>query len=340
MTLRFAGYLHLPMPLQVSPEVLGLSYNCLIEGASVTITFPVLAPGGDIGARLEPPYPSQRWEYTRSWDQDGESPWGRVSISLVSQDGSRVRIRAVGVAGLAFRADCPNWGQDMKTVEVGVRFGQLFEPWYGLARQWFELWTPQDLVNRELSLHPEGQLWLDDENGAVQMLTGWRGPLGPVQLLGDDQVLTSDAVTSGFDRASAGEAPPLEWLLYMNASRNKDRRQSVIEAASAAEVAAQTAFAEKLGNDISDDVVQLLITQANGLVGLTNVVRGFGLEVPSKNAIQEKLAKVRNMAAHRGVTPEEEEYRAALGVARDIISATSPMPLPAGSYAREVPGVS
>lgn len=338
MTLRFAGYLHLPMPLQVSPEVLGQSYNCLIEGASVIITFPALAPGGDVSARLEPPYPSQRWEYTRSWDQDGESPWGRVSISLISQDGSR-RIRAVGVAGLAFRADCPNWRQDMKTEEVGVRFEQLFALWYSLARQWFELWTPQDLVNRELSLHPEGQVWLDDESGAVQMLTGWQ-PLGSVQLLGDDQVLTPEAVASGFDRASAGETPPLEWLLYMNASRNKDRRQSVIEAASAAEVAAQTAFAEKLGNDISDDVVQLLITQANGLVGLTNVVRGLGLEVPSRNAIQGKLAKVRNMAAHRGVTPEEGEYRAALGVARAIISATSPMPPPARSYARGAPGVS
>lgn len=227
-----------------------------------------------------------------------------------------------------FRAECPEWAQDIATEEVGFRFQNICTGWYDVARQWFEIWTPQDLVNRELHADSEGQLWLDNENGAVQMLTGWHEPMGPVLLLAEAQVLTIKAVESAFHRASAGEVPPLEWLLCMNAERNKDRRQAVIEAASAAEVAAQKAFAEKLGRGVPDEIVQLLIGQANGLVGLTNVVRGLGVNVPSKTKIQEKLAKIRNDAAHGGVTPDEEKYREALAVARDIIRAASPMPRP------------
>ena len=147
--------------------------------------------------------------------------------------------------------------------KLGQRFNRLFSGWYGLARQWFELRTPQDPLGWFRHDSPEGRAWLDDESRSVQMLTGWRGPLGPVMVLSEEQVLTSQIIATSFAHANAGTLPPLEWSVYVSAGRNEDRRQAVIEAATAAEVAAERAFMEKLGGDgVPDWVIQLQESRA------------------------------------------------------------------------------
>jgi hypothetical protein len=329
MTLHFAGYIHLPNKLQVTLEALGQSFDSVIENVHFTVSFPTLLEGGHSGSPLEPPFPSNQWSYADTLSDPGESPWGRASIILPASEGRPERVRSYQVAGLGFHARCDDWHENEEVAELGQRFNRLYSAWYGLARQWFELWTPQDLLGRYRHDFPEGQAWLDDESGSVRMLTGWRGPLGPVMLLSEDQVLTPRIIASSFAHATAGTLPPLEWSLYVNAGHNEDRRQAVIEAATAAEVAAQRAFMDKLGgDDVPDSVIQLLIKQSNGLVGLTNVVRGLGVSVPTQSQIDKKLATVRNNAAHSGVVPSEEDLKAAFEVAHAILAAASPMPQP------------
>lgn len=136
--------------------------------------------------------------------------------------------------------------------------------------------------------------------------------------------------------ARVGTEPPLAHVLLRQArqaERHGDRRRAVIDATSACEVALSTWLQDHLaaiGSLRAQDVKGVMDRRERGggvmdLYDFRIAVLGAVADV-SPGRLGARLAGVRNRVAHGGAVPTDDEVRAALKVAGDLVAGVAPLP--------------
>jgi hypothetical protein len=147
-----------------------------------------------------------------------------------------------------------------------------------------------------------------------------------------DDIITSALLSGALLRSAAGEEPTLQWRLLSRAQRLYDHRQAIVEAASAAEIALAESVHRRLGSTTSERARERIIKNANGIVGLVELLHELDGDTTKsrRNAVADRVAGPRNLAAHRGIAPDLPTLHAALAEVRQLLTKYTPAPSPPG----------
>jgi hypothetical protein len=329
MTLELQGVVALPTPLLVAPDALGQPIPGATEVDQFELVLPALPdPVSTDWHWLMPPRPDLA-DVSQLVD---EHEWGQAGYG-VGLDGDRPLASWVNWVVILATADTtpppsalgaetpPNDSPD-----VAHRFGNRFTRWFRKFAAWIELWTPL-LVGEPLSSSEplRGQVYA--HTGEGRHLTGWGLRGGSVTMQRSSDAATIDVLLSAASRASKGELPPLEWQLLRK--NNRDRRQTLIDVATAAEVAMAKAIRSRLGS-IPGAAQELIVQNANGAAGLIRLLEQIDIDTGKtlRNRVMSRLAEPRNLAAHAGVIPTRQVLDAAIEQAYDVVEKYSPPPTP------------
>jgi hypothetical protein len=222
------------------------------------------------------------------------------------------------------------WGQDLLALEIL----NTIDTWWENVRTWLEIATNQRLaqVGHEASdwLNPNTRtsIWTVDESGERKPLrAGGTVVQGPERVLGVTATILQDCL------ALAHIEPPLAWILLRDARalQNADQyRRSVIDAATAAELAATKLVDDLLVGTESGERARLLRDRSHqGLGGKAVLLRELGQGPPE--GFKTDLVDRRNDAVHEGIDLKYREWQAAFRAALALVEQGFPLPTPPGS---------
>jgi hypothetical protein len=320
--MQYEGTVRLPGSVLVSEDALGETFSGSAGDYVFSITLPRLPSDTEEGFNLEPPFPDNKLLCTLSSKHDS---WGHMGYAKVEGHprplASHVYVVSVH---MTLTSDAPvpfYYGAD--------QFGSLFDSWFRAAAAWIELWTHQSIsTSGDGPARSRGQVWGLGEGGPN--LTGWGLYAGSVTVMASKEAADASTLRSAFALASAGQPPPLEWLLYLQATTGSDRRTALTEAATAAEVGLWHALQSRLSN-LPEGARSRIAKSANGLTGMVGLIEALD-EVPEKQSrwksVADRLAGPRNDAVHRGETPTADTLDRAIAESRALLDHYSPLPPP------------
>lgn len=321
---RYSGVVNLSVDLPVVPEALGLRQRVRVGGRTVELALP-LAPDPateqDEAAALEAPVDAHTFGALHQRLRDSYAGgWGYVSGARICY----VQAAAISVA-------LPPSQDSMATSKDLIALGRHLAEWLEAVRLWASAWVQVPLVNGGGPF--SSTVHLADRNhlaGSGSFVASGRDRgSGPVLVL--RQGLDAAQVRAAFRWASAGDRPPLPLVLLLAAKQAQwagDRRQAVIDAATAVEVALADQVRQMLHHHrVTGDFIDAAILQANGVVGLITLFNALGGNSPlSKAKLASEVAQPRNAAAHAGVTPTPEVAERVHTHARSIVTALTQLP--------------
>lgn len=300
---RFEGVLHLPWPLPVVTEALGLSQTVVLGGCRTQLSLPTLE-GEFPNSRLVAPTDVKGAEL-RS-DVRSLASWGsQVSRALYNVHAIRLSMLLNGSDAVSNAAS-------------------VLRPWVDMVQLWVESWLegPVDAGNRS------GDHEIILVTGRQPMATT---SLSPILVIVRERALVETQVRGAFLRASRGDLPPTEHTMLVSGRRAilvGDRRRAVIEAGSAAEVAMSGYISRSLASRrLPSAFIEKVTTNADGVIGLHDLCSSLGWDATvSKGRLGRELAEVRNHAAHRGSVPGSQQMRTAMVHAAGIVKSLNPLP--------------
>jgi hypothetical protein len=121
--------------------------------------------------------------------------------------------------------------------------------------------------------------------------------------------------------ASKDVFPPGYYQQIINALRyfnSEDYRQCLLDTATAFEMAMIDLLDDKLKN-VTVAQRKLIGDKYQQIMGLSDALRKLGVNMPTQNDIQTKVAEPRNAAVHRGVVVTKDEASTALVFVKDFI---------------------
>ena len=124
----------------------------------------------------------------------------------------------------------------------------------------------------------------------------------------------------------AGDQPPLALVLLTTAKRaaaTGNPRLAVIDAATAAEVALTAGLTDRVSDQASSKVTQILIDRTRMLGPRLKLARDLGMTLPGR--IDPDLLERRNAVVHRGITVTDTEALAAITVAAKLVNEYEPL---------------
>jgi hypothetical protein len=311
---RIQGLLELPVSLVVESEVLGIGLSSRIADHAVRLTFPVAFPvvGGE-GLAAGPGLPDELARLP--------SKWGALRSKNTETGEATYNVSTVRISFLTSE----DYGQFLSWSAEFDSIADAYPAWWDIARSWLSAW-----------LEMPSQL-PDWSHQSLMYVVGPKGGVAPSGVMGTPFILDAPAISvaqikGAFARASRQERLPLAQDLLL-ASRNalwaKDYRLAAIEAGSAAEVALATAIRGRLSRRVEPAYIKAAIEDANGVIGLYDQYLALLGPLPeSKGAVMNKLAAVRNRAAHAGERPTKDDAIGALRVSGSLVNATHPLDLP------------
>jgi hypothetical protein len=294
---RLRGAVRLPTPMQVAEAALGQQFEVEIGSGVIRVTLPV-APGHDPHGwhSLVCPWPDADDidGLMRGYDLDGG--WGHVS--LIDHNAVPPKLLLSKVLALAIEARLGR--VNSPAPDAAIVAGQTFDTWWLNVLTWLELWTPQHLIpDANSRLRSRGHVY--DMESEPPALTGW-GLSGEVRVYGSEHALTRAMLAAAISRAAEGEFPPLEWRLLCRAHRLRDRRQALMNAAAAAEVALAHSVHMRIGQ-AAEQAREQISKNTNGIVGMLQLVEeldGLSKSASRRGRIAHRVAGPRNDAATKG----------------------------------------
>ncbi|WP_063059157.1 hypothetical protein [Nocardia sienata] len=312
-----------PEGLVVAAECLGRAFETVVGGQPLTIVLP-LPPDQLVIGRAGQSLTAPNFHYQYPPDRDSRpSDWGRSTFT------SGGKLMSARLDRLAYRFEAS--GSDQELAAVCQRLGQELEKWWDLAAMWLDIFTELDLLR--LGLHkPRGLgskflAYTSRNNGEAQPLS-WKTTT--IEAFPKPFIVPDvEVLERCFELAGAGAQLPGEWQ-YIRRARSwlqaGQRRQATIDACTAAEIALANQV-RRLLDGTAAQVVQELLDRCNGIVDIVKLVRAIGGKeaTTSVNSVDQRLAKVRNRAAHAGYEPQHEEAAKAVDVAVEIVEHALPL---------------
>lgn len=267
--------------------------------------------------------------------------WTATPRTADEQWGTHSRHEALGFKGVAIKRIAFNvharaaqidpairaeWGQELLAQQILHHI----DTWWENVRTWLEICTNQRLtqLGQEgddwLNPHTRTSIWaVDDYNGARhEVKVGGTVIRGPERVIGvTPEILQGCA-------ALAATTPPLAWRLLRDARalQNADQlRRAVIDAATAAELAATKRIDDLLANE-ADPKRRKTLAEAKTLGGKATALRD---ELPAN--FHADLVRRRNNAVHEGIEVRYPEWEAAFCAALALVERVFPLPTPPGS---------
>jgi rhodanese-related sulfurtransferase len=262
------------------------------------------------------------------WDASahGWRAWGRSLSGGAQSKGAGAFASDVHRAVLEVSlnlSDNPNY------LDVVTPFGRPFAQWWSRLSSWIELWTDQVLKDEGApDTYPHVIVWALGRDDWAPLETGRE--LSPALSQAPSSALAVSArhLQAACDHASIDHTPDLEWILYLRSGRRSDTRLSIVDVATAVELSLSKAISERLA-DLSGRARDKIIKNANGIVGLMELLRSFEATAPvSVAAVKSGIAAHRNDAVHRGKSPTADELAAARMLAKNILDQYSPIDRP------------
>lgn len=312
--IRVDGIAHFPESLPVSADALGVTVDTRIGKNRVKLTLPIEDSGG-IGMPLAPPRNALGVEIPAPLAIFGDE-WGMK----VGAD-----VYMIGAARASFLVTLPS--ENNKLPEDLRDLGDQFFLWFDTVYNWASTWS--NLQTRKTgAVRPDAFHFVGPKSGR---LTGSATHISVV-MSNELRPLSRAQVESACSKASKGIRLPAEHRLLMQAGtslNDRDYRQAVIDAGTAAEVALATTISESLrSKKLNADYIENSIVHADGLAGLISTYVWLGYSLPvSKNRASAQLASVRNKAAHAAYIPSPQEAVGAIGIARALVNHARPLPL-------------
>jgi hypothetical protein len=201
---------------------------------------------------------------------------------------------------------------------------KAFLVWSRLAQEWAAAWSGEPLLDfdssRDVALHiPVGDKTLIARTPRGRTVIGGTTPLSRAQVVG---VL---------GHASRGERLPVEYRMLLAASDAElggDLRKAVIDATTGAEVALTLDARDRLAvRGVEPRAIEKELGRVNGLMRAYQLCkREGGSPGVGRKTLQDRLAAVRNRAAHGGENPTPHEAADAIRHARKVVSALRRLP--------------
>lgn len=317
---RVYGMAKFPWNLPVQPDALGSTVTATIGGIAVELTLPILDSRNDltpVGAKpghpvsdgtaafhetdLRPPM----WGYLSRLDQC------QVSRALVSFDLPTV----------------PSTPEATANIPAFTELGEEFSTWFDLVGQWSGAWT-------EI---PPGKLRPQrDTSIRIQTFDGRTAGVGALisGVAFSRPGMSKAQFESAVGHASRGDRVPAEFRFLVAAQValvEDDRRQAVIDAATATEVALASAISERLTQQgVDESFIDNVVTNAGGVANLFKLYKNLAPQPPtiSLQRLQNEVALVRNRAVHSGQVPSLEEAQKLLNHAKLLVTEVRPLPQP------------
>jgi hypothetical protein len=311
-TFHTEGFFTLPVPIGIRQGLLGNVSPLDVDGSHGEIALPLKPEGDAWGLQLpvlNHPVVAKRYGFT-----EPDPPWG--SLTFKGDDGTvHAQVRAV-----------------VLRFEPPVPIADIRAPllrWFQRTAEWLTALTEQDLHEgepypfvREILYEPSlchfdsaGELV---EPHIIRLRTTY--PVhNPPHLLVD-----SAQWQRAVHEASAARFPPLPRQLLNSARAALARhrlRRSVIDAGTAAEVAAVDALRKQMSGVPAQ--VQDAVLERKTLGALVGLCQKLGVLLPS-NTLRD-LVNPRNDAAHHGVDPSLKVATGAVALARQIVHSHCPL---------------
>ena len=324
--MKARGLISFPAPLLIGPDSLGQHLTGTVDGTAIELELPPRDALYDLGARGDV---THRRAITNNLGLPDEV------VSRLSEGWGTVWTNYYKVNAALLSAD--DIGKVMDPAERPVGFGaasppprgfvQQFYDWFEIVRYWLAAWTD---VNEfwvgsgfrcVVALGRGDQFGIADrsfQNAGVHYVKATLPT--PIQL------------QSACDYASAREHIPVEYRLILdaeNAISAGDFRRAVIDSTTAIEVALAGALAERLRRcRVNQSLIDEIVKQANGVSGLASLYISEGNSIAvSKARLRSEVANLRNLAAHAGKHPTEDQAKTAVGHAKSIVRTVEPLPL-------------
>ncbi|MBT8163194.1 MULTISPECIES: hypothetical protein [Arthrobacter] len=315
MVKALTSVVSLPSELPLLPEALGTKFVGKVALGRFNLLMPVLPAGPLLPALplldpLESPFTQAH---------GGPRAWGHTESSMPASGVEPVIGRVSAVVVEVDAEISPN-----ELPDFAETFGQEFNQWYGIAISWIELWNDLNLTNLQES-YPgtTGTIGAPDASGIA---SGW-SPVERMYVTSAARAISEGTLALAFEKATADEHPPAEWVLYLQGAKTFDDRLAVIEAATAAEVALTGAIHQRLAQ-LTAEARELIVENANGLYGMVKLLQKIDAKKdgPTLDKVGKQLAKPRNKAVHAGWQPTNHEVREAFVIAGVLLEEYSPLP--------------
>ncbi|MFI6309733.1 hypothetical protein ACIBEK_06275 [Nocardia fusca] len=222
-------------------------------------------------------------------------------------------------------------GSEEQLAAACQRIAEDLEGWWDRAAMWLDIYTELDLLKlgrrKPLGLGSRFLAYTSSGDGDVRPLR-WKSATSSAL---PKPIVVPDVPTLErcFELAAAGSELPAEWQYIRRARswlRADQHRQAAIDACTAAEIALANQVRRLLAGT-TDLVVQELLDRCNGIVDIVRLVRKLGGNeaTASVNGTDQRLAKIRNLAAHAGYQPQREEAVKAVDFAVEIVELAFPL---------------
>lgn len=309
---KVLGVVEFPAAITFVPEALGRTYMIRVNESSMKLELPSAVTGE---RSLRSPRPSVSDLNARAYRGWGSViKWKAATNEILSAS-----VTAAAIEGVIAAAE--------DNADAAHSFGDQFATWFRLLETWTLLWTGHSLSSQITSEAPTLSLMFEHGSGS-----GYHPPI-MVQIPSDDGI-TSTTFQAACDRASDGDLPPLPWQLLVKARNGEDRRLSLVDAATAAEVSIEKRITDELERrGMSAHEADAVLRPATGIVDKLRLLEAL---VPRPSAqssllarVADQVARPRNAAVHAAHAPDGAVLERALSTAEILIERYWPMPRPA-----------
>ncbi|MGW3279987.1 hypothetical protein [Nocardia rhamnosiphila] len=285
----------------------------------MTLTLASLPPEPNIRSSLVAPEP--HYKYPPGSKAVEPVRWGIVTMAVGG--------KPVSVLVEALHHSFTVTGSDEDVVRACQAVDDAITAWWARAEMWLDIYTELNLLRHGRQGRGSiGQRYLaysQHDDGTVRPVS-WTttsfGPLPKPFVVPDSEILARSLHLAG-----AGAVLPPEWQ-YLRDARSwlkaGETRRAVVDGCTAAEIALANQVHQLL-DSTDQSVREALLSRCNGISDVAKLVRQFGGSTASINRVGEKLAKVRNDAAHAGVEPQQTDADLAVEVAAEIVEHSSPL---------------
>ncbi|MGF7238895.1 MAG: hypothetical protein ACQSGP_28660 [Frankia sp.] len=315
------GVFRLPARVLLKVEALEFRVPVRIGTTNVLITTPGVQPNATNTLELVAPKMTALPPGVDRPARYGENGivWGRIVNWANDQpqaNDSDAYIGAVTISRLLSEV-----GEETEALaeENGRDLHERIDSWWRLVADWIEVLAGQDLDPVSRPGH-ELDLWF--RHGGRGGTVNCPQPFSITGRL--DTGLTRKTWQGVLHAASEGRPPPIEYLLLrdcLTASRRKERRRAVLDAATAAEMALSRLLDQELSGERPESTAYIG-DPGKHIRERVDAIAKLGAKSP--NQLIRDLAELRNRAVHGGVEPGVETTRAVLDLAESVVELAVP----------------